>query len=138
MATRRGLSLEPEILKVISARRHIKINQCGLYVNRQFPVFGASPDGITNKYVIEVKCPSKEKSILNYIKNGKIVPKCNAQMQLQMLFTKRRKGLFCVADHRFETTKDVTIIDVNFDSDLCDDLLRDAGLFWEKNIFPVL
>lgn len=33
------------------------MNQCGLFVHRQFPFLGASPDGLINEYgIIEIKC----------------------------------------------------------------------------------
>ena len=33
------------------------VKKCGLFISRKFPQFGASPDGIFQDYLVEVKCP---------------------------------------------------------------------------------
>lgn len=68
-------------------------------------MFGVLPDELTETYVAEVKCSTKEKTVLNYVQGGVIKPKFKAQLQLQMLFTKKKKALFCTADLDFENTK---------------------------------
>nr|XP_012139969.1 PREDICTED: uncharacterized protein LOC105662418 [Megachile rotundata] len=36
----------------------IKINECGLFIDSEFPYFGASPDGIVGEdTIVEIKCP---------------------------------------------------------------------------------
>lgn len=60
-----------------------KINKAGIFLNPDYPNMGASPDGITEKYCIEVKCPSKEKNLETYVVNGKVRPKFMYQVQLQ-------------------------------------------------------
>lgn len=50
----------------------IKINQVGLLLNREYVFCGASPDGVSTEYCIEVKCPSSEKNITNYVDKGEI------------------------------------------------------------------
>ena len=36
---------------------HGKTTKCGLFINRFYPMFGASPDALYKDHVIEVKCP---------------------------------------------------------------------------------
>lgn len=50
-----------------------------------------------------------------YVKCGKITEKCNAQLQLQMYLTNRKKCFFCVADPEFEVNGQVKILAVNYD-----------------------
>lgn len=130
--------LEPAVLKVVSKRKKIKIKSCGLLLNKDFPIFGASPDGITPDYVVEVKCPTKDRTVTSYITDGVMKPKFFAQIQLQMLFCKKNKGLFCVASPNFETNSEVTILEVEFDEDFCKKIMDRASEFWEKAIFPQL
>ena len=56
--------------------------------------FGASPDGISDEYAIEIKGPLKEKKVSLYIKDGKPGLKCHAQLQIQMHFAKIKRA-FC-------------------------------------------
>ncbi len=46
----------------------------------------ASPDGICDDYVMEIKCPTSEKAVTKYIKNGHVTDKYNSQIQMQMFF----------------------------------------------------
>lgn len=123
---------------MVQATQKIKILKCGLFLHRLFPIFGASPDGISKDYVIELKCPFKDKTVTTYIKNGQVTKRYLAQMQLQMLFAKKRKGLFCVAAPDFESSEKVDIIEVEFDPDFCDDLIEKALCFWRSDIFPLI
>uniref|UniRef100_A0A8D8QS98 YqaJ viral recombinase domain-containing protein n=1 Tax=Cacopsylla melanoneura TaxID=428564 RepID=A0A8D8QS98_9HEMI len=89
-----------------------KIHKCGIYLNREWPLVGASPDGINDTHIFEVKCPSSEKTSLNYMKNENIVGKYVIQMQTQMHFAKRKLGFFCAAAPNFESTQNVDIIPI--------------------------
>ncbi|KYN02971.1 hypothetical protein ALC62_06194, partial [Cyphomyrmex costatus] len=85
-----------------------KFYSTGLILLPDYPIFGASPDSYTNDYIIEVKCPLTEKSEDKYIcKDGSVAKKFYYQMQIQMMFAKRTKGLFCMAKFDFETSKEM-------------------------------
>lgn len=137
-AMMRGRTLEKEVRREIEKIKGIKINLCGLKISPQYPVMGASPDGICNDYVIEIKCPSTEKAITNYIKNGQITEKYNAQIQMQMFFSKKKQGLFCLADVYFESSKSISILTVDYNEQYCLDILKKCTAFWKTAIFPVL
>ncbi|XP_063931824.1 uncharacterized protein LOC135143813 [Zophobas morio] len=68
-ATIRGQNLEKELLKQVAKKRNIKINPSGIILKPEYPLLGASPDGISKDYVIEVKCPTKGSTVANYVKN---------------------------------------------------------------------
>ncbi|KAJ8916478.1 hypothetical protein NQ315_014698, partial [Exocentrus adspersus] len=121
-AIKRGKMLEAEVLKVVAATKKIKINKAGLFLNPAYPIFGASPDGITDNYVIEIKCPFKEKTVENYI-----------SVQLQMLFINKKKGLFCVASPSFEQNKQVTITEVELNREELEDVMDIAAEFWKSH-----
>lgn len=76
MASHRGRSLEDDVRCEIQKIKNLNIRKCGLILNRNVPVMGASPDGITDEYVIDIKCLQKEKSLSNYVSlDGIIAPK---------------------------------------------------------------
>jgi hypothetical protein len=92
-----------------------ELADCGMFINREFPHYAASPDGITDDFVLKIKCPAKKHTVKNYLSNGKPIAKCRTQLMLQMLLTGRKKGIFCVADVNFEQNQEITTVEVEFD-----------------------
>lgn len=140
-AMKRGTKLENFVCDKVKDLLNVdKIDKVGLFLNADFPIFGASPDGIVGtEAVVEIKCPSSEKARQMYITtSGQIACKFNAQMQLQMLLSQRTKGFFCVASPSVKETGHVEIIEVLFDRDFVLDLVSKALLFWKVHVFPKL
>ncbi|CAG9793254.1 unnamed protein product [Diatraea saccharalis] len=54
-AMKRGRLLESQVLKEVEKICKIKINKCGLKLNTEYPIMGASPDGESSVYSIEIK-----------------------------------------------------------------------------------
>lgn len=137
-AMKRGRNLEEKVRKVVSMKLKTKINLCGLYVCQNYPIIAASPDGITNDAIVEIKCPSKAKSLEKYIKNGVILEKFKAQVQIQMYAAGVKKCYFCVADSKFEENEKVEIHLIAFDADYVNNLIKKLFEFWKLNIYPIL
>ena len=57
---------------------------CGIYLRKDCPLYGASPDGIRGDFIIEIKCPYKRRTVSTYVKDGCILKKILFQMQLEM------------------------------------------------------
>lgn len=116
-----------------------RFSKSGLILLPSLPIFGASPDGLSDKFVLEIKCPLSEKSKLKYVtKNGKIGAKFEAQMQLQMHFSEKKNALFCVASPDFESNNKVDVIEVEYNKYFTEALILKAQNFWEKEIWPIL
>ncbi|KAJ8911565.1 hypothetical protein NQ315_007946 [Exocentrus adspersus] len=94
LAMTRGKQLESQVLHVLKNETKIKFKPAGLLLSNEFPYLGASPDAISEDMVVEIKCPSTEKTFALYLKENKITNKCNGQIQLQMLLFKKKKGIF--------------------------------------------
>ncbi|XP_037977958.2 uncharacterized protein LOC119691090 isoform X1 [Plutella xylostella] len=138
-AMKRGRLLENEVIRAVENIKKIKIYKCGILLNPLCPIMGASPDGENDLYSIEIKCPSSEKSISNYLgKNNEITGKCMAQVQIQMHFSKKAKALFCVAHYDFEKSKNVTIVEIDYDKQYCENVIEKCTRFWCDAIFPLL
>jgi hypothetical protein len=67
--TKRGLELEKEVLAKLKTA-YPNIQETGVIINKEYPIYAASPDGINNTLVFEIKCPAKEKTFKNYLKDG--------------------------------------------------------------------
>jgi hypothetical protein len=63
----RGRKLEPLVLREVHIKTKIDFKRCGLLLSTDHPVFGASSDGISSTHVLEIKCPLRAKTKLNYI-----------------------------------------------------------------------
>lgn len=135
-AIERGINLEHKVLQVLKTGKKMQIPKCGLFTRPEFPIFGASPDGITSTHVIEIKCPSKDKTYMNYIKDGQVTKKYYAQIQLQMLLARRQKGYFVVASPQFKTSKEVEIVEVELNEKELFDLMDKTLMFW-SNLFKM-
>ena len=136
---KRGLELESSVLKKVEKLHSITLQETGLWILSQFPVIGASPDGMNEEFVAEIKCPSSQKRVGEYItKEGCVAPKFMAQVQLQMFVTGRKKGLFCFADPDYERNGKVRVIPVFYDESFPSLILAPAICYWKKAIFPKL
>ncbi|XP_063623006.1 uncharacterized protein LOC134795103 [Cydia splendana] len=137
-AMKRGRSLEEVVRKELE-KKYGKIAQCGLIISHEFPMVAASPDGILKgDTVIEIKCPTSQKSFKSYIHNNTITEKYEAQVLLQMYVSNLKKGLFCVADWEFEKNNKVHVIPLEYNEIKVKDILYIIVNFWKLNIYNVL
>lgn len=74
----------------------------------------------------------------NYIKNGIVQSKVLAQLQLQMHVLKKPRGLLAIADPDFTQNKKVHITWIDYNKNICDDLIKKSWTFWKTFIFPIL
>lgn len=138
-AMQKGKELEKKVLNVLQQRIQVKLTDCGLLLDPEFPVIGASPDAIGPDFVVEIKCSTTSKAELKYVTAEKKI--CNrylAQIQLQMFMSKVKKGYFCMARHNFEISHDVIILPVKYNEEFIMNLISESIEFWKKNIFPIL
>jgi len=138
-AMKRGLALEPIVVDVLMANTRLELTKCGLFLHPDFPQFGASPDAICDDYVIEIKCPSTKECKKHYVdESGNPTAKVKAQVHLQMLLTKTKKAILCVAAHDFEVSKSIQIVYINYNVAYMDEIMAKAKSFWTNFIFPKL
>lgn len=137
-AMKRGKLLEKEVIKTVEKVKKIKICRSGLILSPLNPIMGASSDGESSDYTIEVKCPTSRKNFSRYINKNNITAKYMAQVQMQMHLSNKTKTLFCVAHSDFELTKNVTILEVKQDEELIKTLVERCEIFWCNAIYPIL
>lgn len=127
--------MEPKVRQIVATKQNIIIKESGLILNKDYPLFGASPDGISEEFVVEIKCPFSKKNFKNYIRDGEVTKKYMAQIQLQMLFAEKTMGLFCIAHEDFETSNNVDIYIVDYNEQFCSQLMDRSLSFWKKSVF---
>jgi hypothetical protein len=87
----RGHILEDEAIELYEAIHKRTVERPGLVTNSRYPDASCSPDGICNKFLIEVKCFAYKNHIV--IKDeASIPPKIMAQLQFNMLICGLRKA----------------------------------------------
>ncbi|XP_074115102.1 uncharacterized protein LOC141537822 [Cotesia typhae] len=64
-AMERGKQLEAMVLRRVEQKLKKKFKKCGLFLSEQYPHLGASPDAIDEEFVVEIKCPTSDKSFLS-------------------------------------------------------------------------
>lgn len=134
----RGKVVEESVRKEVEIKKNISIKPSGLYLSASYPFFGASPDGVTESHVIEIKCPSKDATVSKYYVDGLLGKKYLAQIQTQMLLTGKDKGFFCITHADFEISKNVDIYEVRYDKHYCQNLLVKISKFWKECVFTKL
>lgn len=136
-AMKRGTILENEVFDVVK-EEYIELKKSGLVLDPNFPFMGASPDGLCDTFVLEIKCPYTVKTHANYIDVNKLSRKYFGQIQLQMHMTHRSKALLAVAAVDFEKSRNITKVWIDYDEDYVTELIEDSLEFWKKAIFPAL
>ncbi len=94
VATKHGVACEPLAVQSFEIEMGLDVEEVGFFINDKFPWCGASPDGFTSDgCLLEIKCPYGKKDtgdFVSYIEQ----PHYYAQMQMQMLATKKKRCYF--------------------------------------------
>ncbi|XP_065073626.1 uncharacterized protein LOC135697749 [Ochlerotatus camptorhynchus] len=141
-AMQRGLELESKVLEVLK-KYYPSVRKCGLFLDPDYPAFGASPDAINETTVFEIKCPSKVDNFKYYVaKNGELKDKVKSQIQLQMVLSNREKGLLVRVHPGFENSLNpsqfVKFYKEDQDVDYIEQRMKASYKFWCSNIFANL
>ncbi|CRK88162.1 CLUMA_CG001947, isoform A [Clunio marinus] len=137
-AMMRGTVLEEYVFEEVK-KEFPQLQRSGLIMNQNTnPLFAASPDGLHDDFVLEIKCPSTQHTFEQYIDVNKLSKKYFAQIQLQMFVTEKKKALLAVAHLDFEKTRELTKVWIPLDPDYIEEMIQQATEFYEKAIFPAL
>jgi hypothetical protein len=131
---KRGIRLEKEVFNILR-KSFPDIRKSGLYISPSHPFFGASPDGETPDSIFEIKCPMSQRTVKNFIKDGRVQPKVYSQIQLQLMLAGKQKGFLVIASPTFETDKKIDQYQVNFDKNHCENLVKKCMIFYESSVF---
>lgn len=122
-AMQHGNDYESEARSIYELETGNEVVQIGFYEDNEY--VGVSPDGlIGDDGLIEIKCPI-DKTYTQYLIDMKIKPEYYAQMQMQMLITKRCWCDYVVYNSHFE--KPITIQRVFADKEYMEKLAEGLG-----------
>ncbi|KAF4529812.1 hypothetical protein B566_EDAN018029 [Ephemera danica] len=131
----RGRDLESEIITVVEKIIGQKVKKTGLYLNAKYPLFGATPDGITKDFLIEVIAPFYKKTFQNYIsESGEPTLRYKLRILLQLFLCNKKYGYFCVASADFERSKKVTVVKMDRNDALLMPYIEKSQENWQKHI----
>lgn len=137
-AMMRGTVLEEFVFDEVK-KEFPALQRSGLIINAAVnPFFAASPDGIHEDFVLEIKCPGTPNTFLQYTNIEKLSKKYFAQIQLQMHVTGKTKALLAVASLDFEKTRNITKIWIPYDEEYVEEMKEQALVFYEKAVYPAL
>ncbi|XP_050088691.1 uncharacterized protein LOC126572979 [Anopheles aquasalis] len=137
LAMKRGTELEGQVLAELQ-KEFPSLRPTGLVLDPAYPWMGASPDGIADEFVLEIKCPYTPKTYACYVDVTKLSKKYFAQIQLQMHMTHRTKALLGVAALDFETTKKVSKVWIDYDKEYVANIMEDSLAFWREAVFKAM
>lgn len=144
-----GKQYEAKARKVFESKSSCEVQPAGLFVRKDYPFLGATPDGVIDEDgLVEIKCPyvgrnsaikpGKMFSFLTYNANKEVTIKTNchyyAQIQGQLFLAQRKYCFFIVY-----TFVDIFIEKVYIDQEFCTfSLIPKLALFFEKHFRPYL
>lgn len=142
-AIRHGRQYEPVAIKKYEDTNSTEVKKCGLFVSKDRPFLGSSPDGLLgDDDVIEVKCPYTakgqtitHKTVPYFTQNGELKKEDNYyyQVQGQLYCTKRNKAKFIIF-----TLKDLKVIDIPTDPPFIQEMISRLDTFYVDYFKPAL
>ncbi|XP_013098070.1 uncharacterized protein LOC106080970 [Stomoxys calcitrans] len=127
------------ILKQTEKLENKTYHECGLLISESYPYICASPDGITDDHIVEIKAPKTDEEFEKYLEGREtIAPKYMAQIQIQMYTANVTKALYCVLSPTFDTNGALHYVWVQADMEFVASLLSAAEDFWKEVVFPRL
>lgn len=134
----RGTVLEEYVFKEVQ-QEYPSLKRCGLIMcHEKHPLFAASPDGLHDDFVLEIKCPGTPNTFQMYTNIDKLNKKYFAQIQLQMFVTGKKKALLAVASLDFETTRKITKLWIDYDEEYTTEMIQDATEYYQDAVYPAL
>jgi putative phage-type endonuclease len=120
-AMARGLAIEDLVRSQFCKDTKRKVQEGHFLMHKEYPLFGASPDGIGNDFILEIKSPKENRSVRNYLKvDGTPTKKVMLQILLQLKLCGKKKAFLLIPDENFEQNLKYQSVQVNFDDDSCD------------------
>jgi len=111
-----GEEQEPIAKEVFKIKKGIEIKRAGFVPFTDHS--GGTPDGyINDDIVVEIKCPYNSATFVSYLQLNSMedvhdnFPKIFWQLQANMVFSKREKGLFIAYDPRFPDDRQIKTIE---------------------------
>ncbi|XP_059469761.1 uncharacterized protein LOC132193234 [Neocloeon triangulifer] len=152
-AMRRGLALEEKLRKQFARENNVKVSEGWLCLSAEYPLYGASPDGVGKNFIIEIKSPFRNENVTNFVRDGKPTPKVLAQILLQLRLSNKTRCYLLIPDENYEkngfysqfvidfnakATEQSEVDDYNEKQKFFKKCLDRSNKFWRHSIYPRL
>lgn len=130
-AMENGNELEAEARSILELKRNVKILEHGFITNDKYEFAGASPDGVCDKFLTEIKCPTDKVYIDYLLDEKKLEKKYNDQCQFQMMIIEKDKNLLTAYNPNYK--KDTIEILIDKDDKIIEEIkigLEKAKKMW--------
>jgi putative phage-type endonuclease len=126
-----GTEQEPNAKAAYAAKTGILVEDVGFIDHPTVAMSGASPDGLAEEGLVEIKCPNTA-THLEYIFDGKPPQKYVTQMQWQMACTNRPWCDFVSFDPRLPERLQLLVVRVLRDDDYIKMLEQEVTIFLQE------
>lgn len=137
-AMQRGRLLEEKVKKEVERKLGLRFRRSGLILSKEHPMLAGSPDGTSTDAIMEIKCPTSEKTYEHYIKDGFPTYRYYAQMQVQMFLSGQKLCYYCVANTDFEKSHNIEILGVSYNENFISQFIPILVEYWKTVVFPAL
>jgi len=110
-----GIEQEPAARAAYEAHRGVLVTEVGFIPHPTIEMAGASPDGLVEDGIVEIKCPDSKTALEAWLSKNPVESKYFAQMQWQMACAKRPWCDYVIYDPRMPVKAQLLVVRVNRD-----------------------
>lgn len=105
----------------------MRISNNEVILNRQYPIFAASPYGIGENFVVEIKCPTDDFEAFHMSNNGGMM--CN-ETESQLRISRKRQASLSTIIYYYNL--------ITYNIEAINQLIQLTIESWKNDIFPHL
>jgi putative phage-type endonuclease len=110
-----GIEQEPAARAAYEAHRGVLVTEVGFIPHPTIEMAGASPDGLVEDGMVEIKCPDSKTALEAWLSKNPVESKYFAQMQWQMACAKRPWCDYVIYDPRMPVKARLLVVRVTRD-----------------------
>lgn len=124
-----GIDQEPHARAAYEAARGVLVTEVGFIPHPTIEMAGASPDGLVEDGMVEIKCPDSKTALECWLSKNPVEGKYFAQMQWQMRCADRPWCDYVVFDPRMPVKAQLLVVRVNRDDRWIEDAETEVKKF---------
>lgn len=127
-----GIDQEPAARAAYEAARGVFVTAVGFIPHPTIEMAGASPDGLVEDGLVEIKCPDSKTALECWLSKNPVEGKYYAQMQWQMRCADRPWCDYVVYDPRMPPKAQLFVVRVNMDDKWIEDAETEVRKFLDE------
>uniref|UniRef100_A0A336K755 CSON004025 protein n=1 Tax=Culicoides sonorensis TaxID=179676 RepID=A0A336K755_CULSO len=114
--------------------------KCGLYLTYDYPMFSATCDAISEKFVYKIyvchTCDSD--ATFKRLSSAKFTESETDEMQFIMHITNRKEMYIFIVPWNYSEKKTIKALTLKYDEQNAENVLEEALDFWNREVFPMI